>query len=39
MSGHCTYCTHDDPFDHLSNGTSNQTEQKNISLVNMDNKI
>jgi hypothetical protein len=30
MSGHCTYCTHDDPFDHLSNGTSNQIEQKNI---------
>jgi len=28
MSGHCTYCIHDDPFDHLSNGTSDQVEQK-----------
>jgi hypothetical protein len=37
MSGHCTYCIHDDPFDHLSNETSNQVEQK--ILVNIDNRI
>jgi hypothetical protein len=36
MNGHCNYwlinLTSDDPFDSLSNGTSNEVEQKNDIL-------